>query len=104
MSCALGQRMSQCLLAKAAALHVQGQNEIVKFHATVMNTRYRRGQPASQQGRRGKPQRMPFDGGPLLAHFANLDLGEFVLSAVHLSKRGSKDDNGYYQCAQALQL
>lgn len=111
-----------------ARMHMQGQLESVKLHATVINTRYRRSTPASsaaaaaaaaaaavsgqRQGARGggsdrqqqQQQRIGVDGRHLLEDWSGFDLGQFEVPAVHLSLRGQYDASGYYACAAALSL
>lgn len=103
----------------AVAVPFQGQPESVKLHATIINTRYRRAsgqQPsdgattAAGQNRAEQPSsntrrgREGFSGEELLADFADLDLGQYTVPAIHLSERGAYDTSGYYKCFEKIYL
>lgn len=91
---------------------MQGQFETVKLHCTIINTRHRRqeqqhGEGAARGGRGGRGsrgggrgtavERIGFDGRELLQEWeSKLDLGEYIVPAVHLSQRGAYGANGYY--------
>eukprot|EP00878_Enallax_costatus_P032053 GHUV01035146.1.p1 GENE.GHUV01035146.1~~GHUV01035146.1.p1 ORF type:complete len:270 (+),score=75.23 GHUV01035146.1:292-1101(+) len=100
---------------KEAGLMQQGQFETVKLHCTIINTRHRRqhhtrGDSAAMGGRSGgrggrsggrgsSAERIALDGRSLLQEWQNkLDLGEYVVPAVHLSQRGAYGADGYYSC------
>jgi hypothetical protein len=98
-----------------ALFSFQGQSKHVKLHATIVNTRHRRpdkDQPPQQQQqqdsgrqRRQQPERKGFNGQKLLQDWQSIDLGEYEVPALHISKRGAYDpSSGYYACFEQLKL
>lgn len=97
-----------------AAAAVQGQAKHVKLHATIINTRHRRHDREQQQqqdeaaaGKHRRPQqpeRRGFNGQKLLQDWRDIDLGEYEVPSVHISKRGVYGSSGCYACFDALQL
>lgn len=74
----------------------------VKLHATIMNTRHRRGDGREEEQSLAakKPlqeKRVTFDGRPVLEKFGEADFGEQRLEVLQLSQRQKVDEKtGYY--------
>ena len=65
----------------------------VKLHATVINTRFRKG----PKGRKGGGRRSPCDCSHIAARLGSWSSGELQLSEVHLSQRGAyRESDGFY--------
>lgn len=104
----------------AGLLEHSGRNH-VKLHATIINTKWRRGSVGSSAGGGGggggggrappgfRAKRIPFDGSKLLTKFARFNFGSAAFETVHLSKMkpsraGKPTADGYYEpeCVLAL--
>lgn len=107
-------RRTDCDLIAVTFVILQGQSDNLKLHCTIINSRHRRqhynygdgrargGRSGGRGGRGGRgssAERIGFDGRSLLQEWENkLDLGEYVVPAVHLSQRGACGADGYYLC------
>ena len=78
-----------------AGLLLQKDDKPVKLHATVMNTRLRRGRGGGERS----GGRTPFDARRVMEAHGLLDCGTVRLSSVHLSRRGEFDVElgGFYR-------
>ena len=65
----------------------------VKLHATVINTRFRKG----AKGRKGAGRRSHCDCSQIASSLGGWGSGELQLSEVHLSQRGAyRESDGFY--------
>lgn len=71
------------------------ENDNVKLHATLLNSRYRR-ERSPVKGKR--PKRMSFDARTIIEKYGEYDFGKQEFNSIHLSDRASVDTNGYYSC------
>lgn len=83
----------------------------VKLHATVMNTKQRDNpdeQAPAKKSRSDVPprfkKRISFDAKKIITLFEDFSFGEYHLDTIHLSKRGSFDAEGHYECAASVPL
>ena len=70
-----------------------------KFHATIINTRFRKGEDQSQS-----EGRVPFDARQLLKDFENFDFGTVKIESIHLSQRAISPSTGFFKCLNFIQL
>lgn len=75
----------------------EGGNFVVKFkfHATVVNTRFRKGESGV---------RVPFDARQLLKDFGDFDFGTVNIESIHLSQRAISQTTGFFKCLNFIQL
>ena len=85
-----------------AGLLLPRDRKPVKLHATIVNTRFRRGPAGKGGGRR----RTPCDCSRVVERLGGeLSSGELRLEEVHLSQRGAyRDSDGYYLPLEVIKL
>jgi len=71
------------------------QENNLKLHATLINTKLRNTPDKSRQA---------FDATPILQAFGEIDLGLHRLSSIQLSQRGAFDDNNYWKSVVTVSL
>ena len=79
----------------------EGENLEVKFkfHATIINTRFRK---SEEEG--GSKRRVPFDARQLLKDFGDFDFGTVKIESIHLSQRAISPTTGFFKCLNFIQL
>lgn len=89
---------------------IQLQNDNVKLHVTLINSRFGDSDDAvekndSQEQRDGnRNQRNTFDASKILKKYKDFHFGTLTVSEIHLSQRYSKSSNGYYESTSVLKL
>lgn len=89
---------------------IQQQNENVKLHVTLLNSRFADNDDAvekedikdSKGGNR--MQRKTFDASKILSKYKDFYFGSFTVNEIHLSQRYSKSSNGYYEATGTLKV
>lgn len=82
---------------------VKSEKDYVKLHATLINTRKRKGQEDSGSGNRNRlPKRIAFDARPILDKFENFEFGERVFESIHISDRSATDETGFYKAVHKI--
>lgn len=80
---------------------VKSERDYVKLHATLINTRKRKGKEDS--GFKKRPKRVAFDARPILDKFENFEFGEQVLESIHISERSATDtETGFYKAIHKI--
>ena len=77
------------------------QYDVVKLHATVINTLMRKDQ--SNSANQDK-ERESFDARNVLKEFGDFDFGYYTLKEIHLSVRFSSNNTGYYEYVSKIGL
>ena len=105
----------------AAGLLEQSDSEHVKIHATLINSKWRRGAGGGAGGSAGgggrappgfggRRERTPFDGSKVLTKFAKFNFGASPFTSVHLSRMKPRAvshaaaPDGYYEPEHILTL
>ena len=92
----LADRLSESFIEEGLS---EKQYDRVKLHCTLMNTLFRR----SDDGQR-KQERTSFDASRILTKYQDFEFGNLTLDAIHLSKRGSFSDSGYYFSTDRIKI
>ncbi|XP_055339530.1 activating signal cointegrator 1 complex subunit 1-like isoform X2 [Paramacrobiotus metropolitanus] len=94
-------------LARASPRFLLDQHEnrdFVKLHATLMNSRFRKGEEVGEDDAGGNMKRKAFDASGILQQFGAFDFGECELAEVHLSQRYSSGEDGFYRPTRMLKI
>eukprot|EP00039_Didymoeca_costata_P016111 m.282861 g.282861 ORF g.282861 m.282861 type:complete len:349 (+) comp16338_c2_seq25:3397-4443(+) len=75
---------------------LDSENENVKLHATVINSKWMRNKRANA--------RKTFNASKLLVKFKKYEFGQSLLNAIHIEKMAKVDASGHYQSEYVLNL
>ncbi|CAG8446808.1 5262_t:CDS:2 [Ambispora gerdemannii] len=92
--------------------YLKKENRPVKFHVTLINTKYRGREDATttttpNQGDRNKhsiPSRISFSAELFLNKFADINFGTCRIESLHINKMGERDPEGKYISAGKINL
>ncbi len=82
-----------------AHLTKDNEQQSVKLHVTLMNTKLRMNENEEEEN-----ERKPFDARELLQKFGDFDFGEVKLESIELSSRGAFNESGYWKSLGAIML
>lgn len=87
---------------------IQLQNENVKLHVTLLNSRFTDNDDAIEKDEDihdgNRKQRKNFDATKILKKYKDFHFGSITIDEIHLSQRYSKASNGYYESTGVLKM